>query len=237
MSNSPEKTPEQLHAEAQKKIDDQRAAAAAAIPPSATSEEIHNLAGAVTGAVAAAGVPLVDLERTIEEILARRKRETIDKYIQKEPDYSKLSESQIYSPDVYIPVIEHDLPDYMNMKLQDTEYVCVWANRDQRRLGELFAQGYEFLKREHVAREFQCPLKFDSEGMYVYQDVVCLRVHKRIRYAKLRRIQMLSQQQLKPANAKASAKATLMEKVILGDPALDAAFSSGAYKFYDTETT
>lgn len=186
----------------------------------------------IDAATVVAGVPVDVLADKVREVLDQRKVEAVEALRPKEPDYSKLNEADIYAPDVYIPVIEHELADYMNMKLQDENYLAVWANKDQRRLGELLAQGYEFLKQEHVARSFTCPLKFNSEGLYEYQDVVCLRVHKRIKFAKLRRIQQASEHQLKPTVAQENAKAQLMEKLILGDPALDAAFASGSTRFY-----
>jgi hypothetical protein len=85
----------------------------------------------------------------------------------------------------------------MNMKLKDTEYEVVWASKDQRRLGQLCAEGYEFLKPEHVATDFKLPLLFDSEGMYRYQDVIAMRVHKRILYGKRRKGLAISQAQLR----------------------------------------
>jgi hypothetical protein len=188
-------------------------------------------------AAKAAGVTTESLEAVIAQILDKRKAATIDKLIPKEPDYKELNEADIYSQDVYIPVIEHELPDYMNMKLRDSEYVPVWANKDQRRLGALLAEGYEVLEKKHVDSSFTPPLKFTSEGTYEYQDVICLRVHKRIRFAKLRRIQQISQNQLKPMNAKANAKAKLVEDVIANDPSLDVAFGTGKFAFYETTTS
>jgi hypothetical protein len=84
----------------------------------------------------------------------------------------------------------------MNMKLKDTEYEVVWASRDQRRLGQLLAEGYELLKEEHVAPDFKAPLAFGSDGQYVYVDVIAMRVHKRILYGKRRRALQVSLNQL-----------------------------------------
>lgn len=189
----------------------------------------------IIAAAQQAGVTPDMLEDVVSSILNKRKAAVVDKLTPKEPDYSTLGEADIYSKDVYIPVIEHELPDYMNIHLKDQEYVPVWANKDQRRLGALLAEGYEVLKKEHVAPGYQTPLKFSSEGTYEYQDVICLRVHKRIRFAKLRKIQEVSQNQLKPVKARANAKARLMEEVIANDPALDVAFGTGKFGFYDTD--
>ncbi len=111
-----------------------------------------------------------------------------------------MTEQQAMNPATYIPVIEHDIPDYMNIKLKDTEYEPVWASRDQRRLGQLLAKGYEFITPEMMADNFKVPLLFDSERHYVYSDVIAMRVHKRILYGKRRKAAEISLKQLKNKN-------------------------------------
>ena len=220
-------SPEQQHELAQKNIEAQRAKAAASIPPAPAN---------IASTLSAAGVDSATLEDIIKRVLDKRKEERIEEFIPKEPDYKALSEKDIFAPGIYIPVIEHDIPDYMNVTLKDEEYIPIWVNRDQRQLGAKLAEGFEFLRKEHLPDGYQPPLKFDSEGNYIYQDVICMRVHKRIRFAKIRKFYEMSRNQLKPAQAQENAKSKLMENVILGDPALDQAFASGAYKFYHTDT-
>jgi len=210
-------------------------AQAAGVPVEQVKKEQPDISKAAEKLVSA-GVSPETLEDVIKKVLDARKTAAVEALTPKEPDYTKLSEDDALRQDIYIPVIEHDLPEYMSVRLKDNEYVAIWVNRDQRQLGAKLAEGFEFLKKEHLANDFLAPLKFDSEGLYIYQDVVCMRVHKRIRFAKLRKFYDLSRNQLKPAQAQENAKSTLMEKVILGDPALDQAFASGAYKFYHTDT-
>jgi|SRR6516164_7909834 hypothetical protein len=229
--NPAQPSPEEISKGIQASIDATRAAVAAGIPPAPAAPTAADMAQVMS----AGGITPEILEHMIEKLLTERKAKAIAEFIPKEPDYKTLSEKDIASKDIYIPVIEHDLPDYMNMVLADDEYVPIWVNRDQRQVGTKQAEGYEFLEKKHIAPDFHVPLKFNSEGQYVYQDVVCMRVHKRIRFAKLRKYYEISRAQLKPAQAQENAKSQLMEKVILGDPALDAAFASGAYKFYHTE--
>lgn len=234
MSSPETKTPEQLSAEAQKKIDAQRAAVAAGIPPPPTGAAATSAAD-VAQAMSAAGVTPEALEEMIDKLLKERKVKAVKELLPTEPDYKTISEKDIMNPGIYIPVIEHDLPEYMDMKLKDEEYVPVWINRDQRQVGVKQAEGYDFVRASDVDPRWVTPLKFDSEGLYVYQDVVCMKIHKRLRYAKLRKYYEISRNQLRPAQAQAQAKQHLMEKMVLGDPDLDSAFASGAYKFYHTE--
>ncbi len=143
-----------------------------------------------------------NLEAEITRILEKKKQQQQQQNAAgvEEPDWSKISEAEAYNPAVSIPVIDHDVPDYMNMKLKDDEYMCVWANKDQRRLGALLAEGYEILKKEHVHPDYQVPLMWSSEGTYEYADVICMRVHKRVIFAKRRKAYNISMKQLANVN-------------------------------------
>lgn len=177
------------------------------------------------------GIDPAILEQALEAVIEKRRDAIKQKAKGVEPDWSTLEEKDYYNQELYIPVIEHDIPDYLNMRLKDTSYVAVWANMDQRRLGQLFAEGYEALRKEHVDPTFKLPLVFNSEGMYRYADVICLRVHKSIRVAKLRRIQDISAKQLKRVGADARIKSKMVD-AILGDPYLEAAFLKKDMEFF-----
>lgn len=203
------------------------------VPASTPKAAPEVTAQKLAAAIANAGVSNSDLEKQIEAILNKKKAEAKAAMAPKEPNWSEISEQDAYNSDVYIPVIDHDIPDYMNMKLKDGEYDVVWASRDQRRLGQLTAEGYEFLKAEHVHPSFKLPLPFNGEGHYIYQDVIAMRVHKRILYGKRRRALEMSKNQLKRRGADARIKAKLAE-IIEGDPSLEMAFQKQGFGFYDT---
>jgi hypothetical protein len=150
-----------------------------------------------------------------------------------EPDWAKLGELEALNVNnnLNLPMITHEVPAYLDVKLADNEYVAVWANRDQRRIGELEAQGYEFLRPEHLEKGFKLPLKFNSEGMYIYADVVAMRVHKRILYSKRRKIQEISVRQLR--GAQQIAKERVAKEDIFRDPNLEGAFSKGSMGFFE----
>src|ERR1700733_10659598 len=105
----------------------------------------------VAAALNATGTTPDNLEEQIKAVLAKLQVQKAEAARPKEPNWATVTEKDFLNPQVHIPIIEHDLPDYMNMKLKDAEYEVVWANRDQRRIGQLTATGYEFLKKEHVA--------------------------------------------------------------------------------------
>jgi hypothetical protein len=205
--------------------------AAQSIPKQPTAEESAKI---VAEALANGGASNIDLEKLVESILLKKKVERQAATAPKEPDWKNLTEAQAYSKDVYIPVIEHDIPDYMNIELKDTEYEAVWASRDQRRLGQLYAEGYEPIKAEHMRTGFHLPLKFDSEGLYVYQDVIAMRVHKRILYGKRRKALEISMGQLRRRGADAKIKQKL-SAMIAEDPFFEHLMGSQKMGFYDTD--
>jgi hypothetical protein len=185
----------------------------------------HKLTDAVKAAVPAPPASPVktitytedELAAKIKEVLAAQVHSAREAAKPKEPNWATTTERDVYNQDVYIPAIEHEVPDYMNIQLADPEYMVVWASQDQRRLGQLFATGYEMLKPEHVAKHFKLPLKFDSENTYRYMDVVAMRVHKRILLGKRRAALQVSLNQLsnrnRPPRVKVKGTYDLMEEV------------------------
>jgi hypothetical protein len=158
-----------------------------------------------------------ELAAKIKEVLAAQVHSAREAAKPKEPNWATTTERDVYNQDVYIPAIEHEVPDYMNIQLADPEYMVVWASQDQRRLGQLFATGYEMLKPGHVAKNFKLPLKFDSEDTYRFMDVVAMRVHKRILLGKRRAALQVSLNQLsnrnRPPRVKVKGTYDLMEEV------------------------
>lgn len=206
----------------------------AAPSPPAKEETAEAATKKLAQELAAAGVTEEALNKQIELIMKKRARERAEAMKPREPDWSSITEQEAYNPAVYIPIIEHDIPDYMNLKLKDQEYEAVWASKDQRRLGQLLAEGYEYLKEEHVHPHFKVPLKFSSDGLYIYQDVIALRVHKRILYSKRRRALEMSINQLKRKGADSRIKSKL-NSLIEADPFLENAMNSGGMGFYETD--
>ena len=237
------KTPEEISKEVSDRIALASAAAAkqAEVAGAGGSTQAQAASAATPTPTAPAPSPAVptltqeQIDEAINRILNLKKKEKSAASTPPSIDWSKVSEREALdiSNSLSIPVIEHEVPAYMDIRLADPEYECVWANRDQRRIGQLLAEGYEPLKKEHIAPSFPLPLKFDSEGLYVYQDVIALRVHKSILYGKRRRVVEQSYSQLRGPQALAKAK---LAKSITSDPHLEEAFESGSIGYYDTST-
>jgi hypothetical protein len=228
------KTAEQLSQEAKERILIAEKAAADQVVAGAKAAEAQPSGSVVN-------MTREQLESEIKRILGTKSTGTSHpaevipepKVPEPEPDWASLTELEATDlrRAINVPLIMHEIPAYLDIKLKDNEYVAVWANRDQRRIGALEAEGYEFLRREHLAGDFKLPLKFDSEGLYIYADVVAMRVHKRILFGKRRRTQELSQRQLRGAQQIAQERTN--SELIQKDPNLEGAFHKGSLQYYD----
>jgi hypothetical protein len=206
-----------------------------AAPASVQNPEPQTLeqkAAAVASVVTDKNIKPEDLENAIISVLRKQKAAAVEAAKPKEPDWSQLTEAQAMTQDVYIPVIEHEVPDYMNMRLKDPEYEVVWASKDQRRLGQLMAMGYSFLEKNDVHPDFVLPLLFDSEGRYTYVDVVAMKVHKRILYGKRRKALQVSLNQL--SNRRRPPRVRIKDSYDLTEPVPDQnVLGQGSYLYSD----
>ena len=232
------KTPEETSAEVAERIRLASEAAARKVEVAGVAASVQaGVANALPPTPSAPAPPLLtqeQIEEAIDRILgARRKAQPPVAPSEPSIDWAHVSERQALdiTNSMSIPVIEHEVPSYLDVRLADPEYECVWANRDQRRISELQAQGYELLKKEHLAPSFPLPLKFDSEGLYIYQDVIAMRVHKKILYAKRRKVVEQSYSKLRGPAALAKAK---LARTISHEPHMEEAFESGSLGYYDT---
>jgi hypothetical protein len=232
MSNAPIK-PESPISKVDPEIAERmRVAAAAQGPETPLRASVPN-APVVLPASTVASMTPAQLEETVRNILAGAvKTGAVREPPPAEPDWSKVDERAAtdLSRDMYIPVIEHDVPQYLDIRLADPEYIAVWVNRNPIRISEKKAEGYELVEERHLAKNYPVPLKFDSEGMYVYEDVVAMRVHKRIIFGKRRRAVEMSVNRLK--NAKGVVKEKIQHKVIEREPRMEEAFDKGALSFF-----
>lgn len=164
-------------------------------------ETVAAQAKAVTAAILnTSNITQEQLEEAVKAVLLKNQLARVEASKPQEPNWATITEQQAYNPAVYVPVIEHEITNHMSIELKDPEYDVVWVHQDQRRVGQKLAEGYDFLKPEHLKPGFKIPLKFDSEGFYRYEDVLAMRVHKRILYGRRRKALQVSLNQLSNRN-------------------------------------
>ena len=105
----------------------------------------------------------------------------------KKIDWTKITESDINSLDINIPVIEQETPEYLTVHLKDKNYVPRWVHIMRERLGPALASGYEYVTQEMLDTNYPHPLLFDANAHYSHGDVVCLRISKERYFGALKR--------------------------------------------------
>ena len=151
--------------------------------------------------VAQAPVALTpELEAAINAVLKSNHVAAVEAAKPKEPNWAALTEAQAMQADTYIPVIDHEIADYMNVRLKDPEYEAVWVHNSPRRIGQKMAEGFKPLTATDVDPNFTMPMQFNSEGIYQYEDTICMIVHKRILYGKRKKALQVSLNQLSNRN-------------------------------------
>lgn len=152
-----------------------------------------------------------------------------------EIDWSKVNEDSVADLDFPIPVIEHEMPDYMTIHLKDNNYVAKWIHQLPSHLGTMLASGYEWITESDWDPNFPKVLGFNSEGHLTYEDVVGLKVHKSRYLGKLRR-DFLKSTQIRGVAGMNKVKG-LINNQIQNDPRLESAINRGAMSFYGEEAT
>lgn len=146
-------------------------------------------------------------------------------------DWSKVTEQQVADLNFPIPVIEHEIPEYMTVYLKDQNYIAKWSHISQRRLGMLLAEGYERVKEEDWDENYPHILAFNAEGYLVYDDVIALKIYKGRYFGKVRR-ETLKAMQLKNVAGYNKVKG-MVNNSISNTPGMESAVNRGAMTFYD----
>jgi hypothetical protein len=150
-------------------------------------------------------------------------------YVTPQIDWAKVSENDVYSLDFPIPVIEHELPDYMDIHLKSQEYVARWTHKLSRHLGTRLAMGYSYVEPEDWDPNFPLVLQF-TEGKLFCEDVVALKIHKSIYFRQLKQNVMKSTQ-INNVSGYAKVKGQLSQ-AISQTAGMESAMKRGAMSFY-----
>lgn len=145
------------------------------------------------------------MESTILKLLSGQNGVKIGKAPAKpvQLDFSKLSENDVYDLDVPIPVIDHGVPDYLNVELKDKNYAARWVHKTPRRLGPMKAMGWTPVVEEDIENLDSLKDTKDESGFFRYDDVILMRIPKQKLFGLLRRNYERTRQQVSSAKLKA----------------------------------
>lgn len=203
--------------------------------------------------VKAAATPALssdDMMKIVLELKARLDEKSKPEKAKREPvaiDYSKLTEKDIYNMNIPIEVVDQQMPDEMNIKLRDSNYVPRWINKQFKRIAVMLRMGWTYVTKEDFSEEEGPILPFDENGHYSCHDVVAVKIPKARLYPVLRRNYLMAAT-LKDKNlARASVKKMWdtgikrggeeLDPRIAIDPALQAAIELGGVEAYDPVLT
>lgn len=145
-------------------------------------------------------------------------------------DWSKVTDKQIAELDFPIPVIEHELPDYMNVHLADNNYIAKWIHKLPSHLGTMKASGYDFITESDWDNNFPKVLAFNSEGHLAIEDVVACKIHKSRYFGKIKR-EAIKSMAIRGVAGYDKVKGQLNQS-IANTPGMESAINRGAMAFY-----
>lgn len=116
-------------------------------------------------------------------------------------DFKTLREDSIFDLNIPIQAIDHQIPEYLNVTLKDSNYEPRWIQTSSKRLGQARAQGWSYVTKEDLGAELGVEIEADSAGHFVYIDTVLMKMTKQKLYSQLRSnylraIQMTQQNKL-----------------------------------------
>ena len=101
-------------------------------------------------------------------------------------DFSVLHEQNVFDLNTPIQAIDHQIPEYLDIKLKDPNFAPRWIQTSSKNLGTKRSQGWAYITSDDLAEELKVEIEEDSSGHYVYIDTVAMKIPKAKLYSQLR---------------------------------------------------
>lgn len=118
-------------------------------------------------------------------------------------DFSKIKESDIYDPDVFIEAKPFMSSDSLKITLRDQNYESRWVNKNSQRLGYMLSIGFSYIEAKDLESQTDAMVYLDSSGHYTINDVVAMKIQKSIYFPALKAAAIRAQNVVSAANASA----------------------------------
>lgn len=154
-------------------------------------------------------------------------------------DFSKLSMDAVYDLSIPIEAKEFMSADGLKIDLKDTNFEPRWVNKNPQRLGEMMGKGFTYIEPKDLINSennISIQTSLDTQGHYVINDVVAMKIDKATYYRALRAAHLRAVATTDQANARKRAAVTANE--YMGREAgrdYGAARSTGKMTFYDPD--
>jgi hypothetical protein len=101
-------------------------------------------------------------------------------------DFSVLHEQNVFDLNTPIQAIDHQIPEYLDIKLKDGNFSPRWIQTSSKNLGTRRSQGWSYITQEDLAEGLKVEIEPDSSGHFVYIDTVAMKIPKAKLYSQLR---------------------------------------------------
>lgn len=101
-------------------------------------------------------------------------------------DFSTLQENSIFDLNTPIQAIDHQVPEYLDIKLLDPNFAPRWIQTSAKRIGQARSQGWSYITKEDLAEGLKVEIEADAAGHFVYIDTVAMKIPKSKLYSQLR---------------------------------------------------
>lgn len=101
-------------------------------------------------------------------------------------DFSVLQENSIFDLNTPIQAIDHQIPEYLDIKLLDSNYSPRWIQTSSKRIGTARSQGWSYISNEDLAEPLKVEIEADAAGHFIYIDTVAMKIPKSKLYSQLR---------------------------------------------------
>lgn len=152
-------------------------------------------------------------------------------------DFSNLSMDSVY--DLSIPIVAKEFmsADALTIHLRDSNYEARWVNKQAQNLGAKIAKGFTYIVPNDLrtGSEDAIQASKDSQGHYVFDDVVAMKIDKATYYAALRAAHLRAIATTNEVTARERAAKSANAYMKQSDASSDYASASASRKmvFYD----
>lgn len=101
-------------------------------------------------------------------------------------DFATMREQSVFDLNIPIQAIDHQIPEYLDIKLRDPNFAPRWIQTSSKRLGTAISQGWAYITKEDLEEHLHVEIEPDSSGHYVYIDTVAMKIPKQKLYSQLR---------------------------------------------------
>lgn len=136
-----------------------------------------------------------NLDDDMMVVFAKRVQETIQEDLKSKTekpkpqwvtDFSVLHEHNVFDLNTPIQAIDHQVPEYLDIKLLDANFSPRWIQTSSKNLGTARSKGWSYITPEDLAEDLKVEIEEDSSGHYIYIDTVAMKIPKSKLYSQLR---------------------------------------------------